>query len=203
MRSCSSCNGFVPASQAACPHCDERLEPAAASKVARWRNMMAFGVLAGSTSMTLMACYGAPCAPGDDYCGSGLDETGGFMETCDETSATVAIAGDLPASIMGTLTENGSNVGSCGGTGGEVVYSWTPPAAGSYRFETSGTLDTVIYLRSAADGNCGEELACNDEFGMGGPAQVIHTLTGEPIVIIVDGYTSNSTGDFTLTIEAQ
>ncbi|HJL19425.1 MAG TPA: hypothetical protein RMH99_27410 [Sandaracinaceae bacterium LLY-WYZ-13_1] len=48
------CGAFLPPGRAACPHC--------ASRIPRWLARTAWAVGGGMLSMTLSACYGAPCA---------------------------------------------------------------------------------------------------------------------------------------------
>jgi hypothetical protein len=52
LKSCSRCGGFVPAGRSSCPHC--------MSSSAWWRAPLAFAG-AGLATVTLSACYGAPC----------------------------------------------------------------------------------------------------------------------------------------------
>jgi hypothetical protein len=61
---CRRCPGFLQRLSPRCPHCG-----AAASRLGR--RVRALLAIAGSGSMalTLMACYGSPCATGDDCIG--------------------------------------------------------------------------------------------------------------------------------------
>jgi hypothetical protein len=115
------------------------------------------------------------------------------------------LSGDLPLMVDASVTASGTNEGSCGGNGGEMVYTWTPPAAGTYRIRTTTDFDTVIYVRDASDGICGDELACNDEApgnSTNGASQVELTLGTDPVAIVVDGFLGDTAGDFSLVIEA-
>lgn len=91
--------------------------------------------------------------------------------------------------------------GSCGSSGGaDHAMSWTAPADGTYTFDTNGSsFDTVVHLH---DATCaGSELDCDDDGGTGLQSQTRATLTsGQTIVIVVDGYSSTSSGTFTLNI---
>ncbi|MBI4816238.1 MAG: hypothetical protein HY791_08270 [Deltaproteobacteria bacterium] len=82
--------------------------------------------------------------------------------------------------------------------GGDVSYTWTPPASGRYRISTLGSsFNTILSVR---EGGCeGAEIACNDDFSYQAASLVEAQLeAGTVYVISVDGYDS---GDFTLGIE--
>lgn len=195
MRSCPRCDGFVPPSLTVCPHCEASLAIPGALTM---RGKIVTSLMVGSTAMTLMACYGAPCGA-DDACG--YDETGGDPE-CDmmqtpEPLDTLSAEGVL-------LGQPGTNRGTCGGSGYEVVYEWTPPAAGMYRMSVDANPDTVLYVRTAdasMDGSCGDELACADDSDDYNPELTI-SLGTDPVFVVVDGYNPDAAGSFTLTIEA-
>lgn len=156
--------------------------------------------MASSTAMTLMACYGAPC-PDEESCGGDFGSAG-LEETCDMMSPTEDLGVDAPVNVDGQLIAEGSNVGSCGGAGGEIVYTWIPPSAGSYTISTEGMVDTVLYVRQGEPDMCGEELACNDDEPGATTSSITLDLSGEPIVVVVDGYSSSSTGSFSLSIRS-
>ncbi|XXF77600.1 hypothetical protein P2318_31790 [Myxococcaceae bacterium GXIMD 01537] len=64
LSSCPSCQGFNPASAAACLHCGH----ARAQRTERgWRLSLWTMAGAGLTAMTLMACYGAPPCPDGEF----------------------------------------------------------------------------------------------------------------------------------------
>jgi hypothetical protein len=99
--------------------------------------------------------------------------------------------------------------GSCGATGGEdVALLWEAPDDGCWEFSTSGSVfDTVLRLYSA-DGSgvsCGgsdsSELSCDDDGGDGLTSRITHTSSaGDTYVIVVDGFSSSSSGAYTLSI---
>lgn len=188
----------MPSAQRACPHCDHTL-PTAPAGEGGFLSRVGVGLMASSTAMTLMACYGAPC-PDEDSCGDG-GSAGPLEETCDLMTPTEDLGVDAPVNVSGTLTTEGSNVGSCGGAGGEMVYTWTPPSAGTYTISTEGQLDTVLYVRDAVADACGVELACNDDEPGATTSSLTLDLTGEPIAIVVDGFSDGTAGDFTLSIQ--
>ena len=168
------------------------------------RGTFVTSLLVSSTAMTLMACYGLPCP--DEGCldAENGSETGGG-EACDEGLTPEALAPDaLPAMVVGELmAQPGSNRGSCGGAGDEIVYEWTPPAAGTYRFAVQSTSDTVLYVRDASlEGSCGEELACRDDVNESNPELSLE-LGVDPVLIVVDNYSISEAGSFTLTVESQ
>ena len=111
----------------------------------------------------------------------------------------------------GTIDNTLSNLvsGSCGysDSGYEISYSWTAPASGCYQFSTinvgglySDQLDTRLYI---LDGACeGTELACDDDFLEIVTRSVFEfdVTSGTEYYVVVDGYSSFSTGDFGLSI---
>jgi len=114
------------------------------------------------------------------------------------------INGDLgsavgPAVVSGSsIGELGETTSSCGGSGPDVGYTWTAPAAGSYTFNTIGsTFDNVVYLRDGA--SCtGAELTCHH--GTGNSSTITRTLTGgQRVLVVVDGY-AGATGNYVLNI---
>lgn len=56
MKTCLQCTGFIPDDLKFCPHCSTEVQTSAVSKLAG----IGKGILAGSLSLTLMACYGPP-----------------------------------------------------------------------------------------------------------------------------------------------
>jgi len=58
LRQCPRCSGFVTSNR--CPHCGAALRP--------WLWKIAALLGSSAAAMTLMACYGSPCARGDDEC---------------------------------------------------------------------------------------------------------------------------------------
>jgi hypothetical protein len=76
LTTCSACGGFLPATAAACPHCDAR--------PSRRRRLAVLLGLAGSASLglTMMACYGGPamCGGSAGYCPDNPDASGDATE---------------------------------------------------------------------------------------------------------------------------
>jgi hypothetical protein len=80
----------------------------------------------------------------------------------------------------------------------EYLIRWTAPAAGSYRFDLSGSdYDTVMGITDA----CGiNELGCNDDCTTLQSQLTLDLAADEVIMIIIGGY-AGSTGNFVLSIE--
>jgi hypothetical protein len=113
---------------------------------------------------------------------------------CPET----ALGSTSPQSISGTTIGAAAVMAAtCGGAGPEKTYSFTAPASGSYRFTTSSSGDTVLYVR---DGSCsGTQLACNDDDGVSVSSRVQVALTqGQTVVLVVDSY--DGPAPFTLSV---
>jgi hypothetical protein len=125
---------------------------------------------------------------------------GQLSGTCpDENLGNMAV----PFTVNGTTVgEDNSSAGSCGGLGSnDYTYTWTAPAAATYRFSTEGSaFDTVAYVRNGA--NCGgAELGCGTGSGMTTAGATYATLAaGQTVNIFVDGEGAAS-GAFTLTVE--
>ena len=114
----------------------------------------------------------------------------------------IDLGSTVPQTVTGT-TANAADVlrPSCGSGGaGEVTYSFTAPAAGTYVVDTFGSsLDTVL---SVLDGSCsGAVLACNDNAaGSEQSRMTLELAEGQTIVLLVDGSAAGASGDFTLNI---
>ena len=85
-----------------------------------------------------------------------------------------------------------------------MYFEFTAPRPGVYSINTDGsTYDTVLY---AHDMSCtGVELACNDDdpstFGVTSSIEL--TLRAmQSIIIVLDGFSTSSAGDYTLNIVA-
>ena len=103
--------------------------------------------------------------------------------------------------FWGTTSGKSTLGGSCGGTGPETVFQWTPRASGEATIETCGTAttyDTVLYLRRRFCLN-GDEVACDDD-GCANRASRItaRVVGGDTYFIVVDSYAGG--GPFTLSV---
>lgn len=98
------------------------------------------------------------------------------------------LGGAVGVAVAANVTPSeGMLSGTCGGgSGDELIYSWTAPADGTYSFDTMNEYrDTVLYVR---DGGCdGEELACNDRPSSSARSVVAVPLTsGQEVTVVVD-----------------
>lgn len=140
--------------------------------------------------------------------GLGADDEGDFVlnvtavaDTCPDvdlgtaTGATVVTAAEL----TGATPDNRTGSCSYGGAGHDLAYRWTASGAGTYRFATTTSVDTVLYL---LDGDCaGAELACNDDGPSGAASALSATLTaGQTVIVVVEGFAETDLGAFDLSI---
>jgi len=92
LKTCLSCEGFLPGSTSTCPHCGAAVSvekaSSALSGIVKGMALLATG---GAMAVTLMACYGLPPCDddpdGDGYCGS---------TDCDETNPEIHRWADDP-----------------------------------------------------------------------------------------------------------
>jgi len=164
-----------------------------------------------------------PCIAQPEQCGNGRDDDcDGFVDcadpdcamtpTCmpggpenDVCAAAQAIA--VPSTVQGT-TVGGRNddtpvvmgfPGCGGGSGPDVVYSFTVLRPVSLVVEiTAANFDSVLYVRR---GDCsgGPQQACNDDF-MGTRSRLTLNATAGTYFVFVDGFSANSQGPFTLRV---
>ncbi len=139
------------------------------------------------------------------------------VEASGEGEAHVGIAGrtaacpevELDGAEGGPLGEvaRGTTVGaptrmmaSCLPSAAQVTLGWTAPVAGTYVFHTDGSsYDTSLMV---LDGDCGEELACDDDGGEGTLSRATAELAaGQRVTVVVGGFRGRS-GDYVLHIEA-
>ena len=91
---------------------------------------------------------------------------------------------------------------SCGVTGGtDVAFMWEAPTDGCYQFDTNGsTYDTVLRLYDECGG---VEQDCDDDGGASTQSLLETSVaSGERVVVVVDGFSSTSTGNYELNITA-
>lgn len=139
-----------------------------------------------------------------------------------EAAAAARVGGDtfdtaLPFDAV-PFTDTRSTIGYaddydefCGisvGTAPDVVYAFTPPASGWYRFDLCGSsYDTKLYIYDEAR----SLVACNDDFDVnaeeGTPCSLnariadFFCAAGAVHYVVVDGFEA-SAGDYTLTVSS-
>lgn len=135
--------------------------------------------------------------------GFNADDVGPFVLNIDRTSCPepTDIGSELPHTEIGVLERgHGEITGSCGGQGNELVFAWTAPIEGSYVFDTFGSsFDAVVYLK---DGPCGSELDCSDDAGGVQPQVSAFLRTGQTVTIVLDAFTAEAGGSYSLNISA-
>ena len=90
--------------------------------------------------------------------------------------------------------------GQCGGSGAEMVYSFTVDAQTQVCVNTLGSaLDTVLYVRADQCNNARAEVACNDDARGVQSAVTLMANPGTTYYVVVDSY--NASGDFTLNVQ--
>ncbi len=97
------------------------------------------------------------------------------------------------------VASSGATNGSCGGAGGERVFTYTPTSARTYVFSTSATSgDPVVYVRQ---GSCtGSEVGCNDDGGGSNNARLSLFLnSGTTYYVFADSYSSGAS--YTLNVQ--
>lgn len=122
-------------------------------------------------------------------CGAGVSVT--LLPT------SMTVNGNIPAA-------NSQQMGACGGAGAEAAYVIMVPRPSTLVATTTGTTDTVVYLRR----NCsmaGTELGCNDNDPTLTPPGVTSKLTVDVMpgsyFIVVDGKGLATSGAFTLHVD--
>jgi hypothetical protein len=90
-------------------------------------------------------------------------------------------------------------VGTCGGNGPELVYTWTPSVSGHAVVSTCGTaLDTVLYLRDACAST--SEIACSDDACGSASSLALEVDGGKTYYLVADTRSAGTTGSLTLSV---
>ena len=108
--------------------------------------------------------------------------------------------GDGDLTLDSNSGETDDFQGSCGGSGGtDVAFMWEAPTDGCYQFDTNGsTYDTVLRIFDECGGT---EQECDDDGGTSTQSLVETSVaSGERVVVVVDGYSSSSAGNYELNI---
>ncbi|CAG1010119.1 hypothetical protein PHYC_03799 [Phycisphaerales bacterium] len=120
------------------------------------------------------------------------------------SSAAGYSAGSTVGGSLAGATNDGA--ASCGasGTASDAWYAMTPGASGYLRIDTCGsTFDTVLSVHTACPGTTLNQIACNDDAGVGACAGTLQSVVdvgvfaGTTYYIRVSGF-AGSIGDFTL-----
>jgi hypothetical protein len=163
-------------------------------------------------------CEDADCADDPscllpELCGNGIDDDDDGDVDCDDSDcadapecAFVCPDRDL-GSRVGERVATGNTIGagddfngSCaGGSGEDLAFSWRAPRNGRYVFDTFGSeYDTQLHIRL---GGCeGDEVVCDDDTGGQQSEVFLPLVAGTQIVIMVDGFSATSRGQFQLNI---
>src|SRR5262245_8482585 len=123
-----------------------------------------------------------------------------------ETVATAILIGGLPFADGGFTCDNINDYDEVcpytGSTSADVVYKWTPGAAGTIDVDLCASqYDTKVYIYANAVGNL---VACNDDAGCGitgyqSKLQNVPVSAGTSYYIVVDGYFGDC-GDYSLNV---
>lgn len=143
-----------------------------------------------------------PLGPETWECACPAGFSGDLCEISSQCSDADA-GSDVPQTLMGTLVGATDDYEpSCGfGGGGDLVYQFTAPVAGTYVFDTIGTveLDTTLAVLDTCGG---AEVACGDDIVHGRDlASVVgrNLAAGQSVLIVVDSY-DDVTGQYVLNI---
>lgn len=171
---------------------------------------------------------GKPDAGTGPKCGNGKVES---VETCDDgntksddgCSATCALesafegdacpgkalvlapatGGLLHASVSGTTAGAFNHYGSAcgGGSGPDVVYTFTPASSGKAVVKLTAAFSAIVSARSSCDVST-SEVKCTDVPSSEGGVTTMElpVFGGTPVSIIIDGY-AGSNGTFTLDVD--
>jgi hypothetical protein len=153
-------------------------------------------------------------------CDDGIDnDQDGVTDINDDDcvcNANPGIDGNLgsalgPAVATGTTVGGGNDFkrGSCGNTSAEDrAYLWTPPADGTYIFDTLGSgysaqLRVITpFNDSSPDRDCeGTGLICSFPGHADDPRYPLFVIGGSTVVIVIDGFDTSEVGNFVLNIE--
>jgi hypothetical protein len=159
---------------------------------------------------TMMMACGRPASYGswDEDVARSRDVSAPDLGSTPGLSCPDMDIGSRVGTITGSTRGRGNDFsGSCvaaNTNGGEdVTLQWTAPRTGRFFFSTVSTsYNTVLY---ALDGGCaGRELACNDD--RESARQILWSWfelsvsAGQTVLLVVDGYDRQASGDFALTI---
>ncbi|MEI8254239.1 MAG: MopE-related protein [Deltaproteobacteria bacterium] len=131
-----------------------------------------------------------PCrvTPPNDTCASPI--LVGVPSTT--TGTTAAATNDFTPTTAGFP-------GCAGGSGPDLVYTFSVSASTPLTVDLTGGYDTVVYLRRDSC-TAGTQAACNDDSNMTTNSRVAFVASPGTYYVFVDGYGTGSQGAFTLRI---
>ena len=147
-----------------------------------------------------------------EVCGDGMDsDCDGLLDDddpdCDCPDHGIELDEDIGTDVgssvrTGTTSGMGDDIdGSCGSSGGQdYVMFWEAPEDGCYEITTDGSdFDTLLLIYHGCDGY---EIGCNDDGGEGLRSRLVLSSVeaGDIYFLVVDGYSSFSSGSFVLNI---
>lgn len=157
-------------------------------------------------------CWTDECA---EDCFNGIDDDGDGLLDCEDLScrfterclacseANADLGSALGELVSGDLAEASRSLSpSCAsGTGGSLLFTWTPPDAGCYIISTFGsTYDTVLHVHSSCPAFV--ELSCNDDHvGTTASSLTLDLSPDETYSIGVTAYAPGYVGNYSLQIE--
>ncbi|MEL6344480.1 MAG: hypothetical protein AAFV53_15285 [Myxococcota bacterium] len=159
----------------------------------------------GLTDCASLECA-AECA---EDCLDGVDnDADGLIDCADADcwSSTgcerACVEGTLREVALGDTSTASDDFGAvgCGDEGGrDVALAWTAPRDGCYRFDTRGsTFDTVLRVHES----CGlPAVGCVDDGTVAAASLTWDALTGDQLIVVVDGYDALDDGAFKLSVE--
>lgn len=142
----------------------------------------------------------------DDGCSASCAiESSGEGDICPgKPLALVAAAGGLlhgsvSGTTKGTFNQYGSACG--GGSGADVVYTFTPPSSGKATIKLTAPFTAIVSARSSCDVSTSEIKCADIATPEGGTTTMeIPVFGGTPVSVFVDGY-AGSNGTFTLDVD--
>jgi hypothetical protein len=172
----------------------------------------------GSFSLDIVADFEADCSDLTDNDGDGLtdcdDDDCSYEFDCASSSCPNFDLGSISGEgvVTGNTTnpsatddfQNPSNgISGCGSSSSsspDYSYNWTAPASGCVVFDTSeSTFDTVLRLMDDCNGSV---IECDDDGSVSTRSELSYPVEdGLSYVVIVDGYSSSSTGDYQLDVD--
>jgi hypothetical protein len=171
----------------------------------------------GLFTLGIVADFEADCNDGVDNEGDGLidcdDSDCGYQFECASPSCPnfdlesisgegVAFGNNTNPAAVDSFQNPVNGIIGCGSTSSsspDYSYSWLAPADGCVVFDTSeSTYDTVLRIMDDCNGSV---LDCDDDGSVSTRSELAYPVEeGESYIIIVDGYSSSSTGDYQLDV---